>query len=120
RDDDQQKSVLYSLQEIGIVQDVGIVVGTDAIIGLGSKIVALLQRIDENVDQRVYHEKNQENERRQQIQPGFFILVVHLKSSIIWKQSGFSLRSAYGTERPFRASEKNARYGRTYRSVYPR
>ena len=37
-----RKVFFYSLQEIGIVQDVGIVVGTDAIIGLGSKIVALL------------------------------------------------------------------------------
>ena len=62
--------------------------------------------------------KNQKNERRQQIQPGLFILILHrnLPSS----ESGVFLRSACGTERPFRASGKNARYGWMRRSAYPR
>ena len=59
--------ILDRLHEIGVMQYIGIVVAAQAERGLGSGIVSLLKGVDENIDQRVYHEAAEEDDRRQEV-----------------------------------------------------
>ena len=49
------------------MQYIGIVIAAQAEGGLGSGIVSLLKGVDENIDQRVYHEAAEEDDRRQEV-----------------------------------------------------
>ena len=77
RDDDQDKSVLEGLQEISVPQHIGEVVIAYAEIGLGSEVVSLFHGVDDDVEQRIDHEDAEEDRRREQIQPGFRIILIH-------------------------------------------
>ena len=73
-DDNDQKGVFNGLQKIRIMQHIGIVVPADSEIALRSGVIALLEGINENIDQRVYHKHAQEDQGGQQIQPRFPII----------------------------------------------
>ena len=70
RDDHQEEGVFHRLEKIRVVEHIGIVVGSHAEIRLGSKVIALLQGIDENVYERIYHKAAEKQDGRKQVQPG--------------------------------------------------
>ena len=49
------------------MQNVGVVVGAYPRIGLGYELVILLERVDENVDQGIYHKHTQKEYGGQKI-----------------------------------------------------
>lgn len=72
-DDHEQKCVFESLQKVGIMEHIGVVVQADAEVGLRRRVITLLKGVDKDVDQRVHHEGPQKKERRQQIEPALYI-----------------------------------------------
>ena len=64
------RPVFHRLEKIRVVEHIGIVVGSHAEIRLGSKVIALLQGIDENVYERIYHKAAEKQDGRKQVQPG--------------------------------------------------
>ena len=60
------------------MQHIGIVVKTRAPEGLGGGVVALFKGVYKNVDERVDHEHAQKRDSRQQVQPGFPVLFLHV------------------------------------------
>ncbi len=52
----QKNGIFYRLQEIGIVEQIGEIIGSHTEIGLGCEIVSLFYRVEKYIDQRVYHE----------------------------------------------------------------
>ena len=63
------------------MEHIGKVIQPHAEIGLGSKIESLLHRVDKHIDQRIYHENDEKKEGRQKVQPGLFIIAVHMRFS---------------------------------------
>lgn len=51
----RRKVFFYGLQEIRIVQHIGIIIKACPEIGLGGEIIPLLRGIDEHVNQRINH-----------------------------------------------------------------
>ena len=66
----RRKVFFHRLEKIRVVEHIGIVVGSHAEIRLGSKVIALLQGIDENVYERIYHKAAEKQDGRKQVQPG--------------------------------------------------
>ena len=66
------------------MQKLGEVIGAYTAIGLRSEIVAFLKGIDYHVDQRVDHEDPQKEDRGQQIQPPFQVIVFHLCPALLF------------------------------------
>ena len=60
------------------MQDIAIIIGADTLIGLRSKIISLFERINKDIHQWVYHKGSQKQDGRQQIQPGLFIVLIHI------------------------------------------
>ena len=53
------------------------VIRSDAVARLRGEVIALLNGVYEYVDERVYHKHSKEYKRRQQIKPGFFVVLFH-------------------------------------------
>ena len=69
RDDDQDKGILYCLQKIRVVQNIGIIIPSHAQHGLRGGVIALFKGIDQHVHQRVNHKYAEKSKRRQKVQP---------------------------------------------------
>ena len=61
---DQDKRIPERLQEIRISQDIGVIVQSHAIVGLRSRVISFLERINEYIDQGINHEKAQKEHSR--------------------------------------------------------
>ena len=68
---------------IGIVEHIGIIVRTNAKIGLGGGVIALFKRVDEHINEGVDHKATQEQHCRQQVEPRFRIFIFHRDSPVV-------------------------------------
>ena len=95
RDDDQQEGVFHRLQEVGVVEHVGVVIQSHAEVGLGGKVIPLLHRVDEHIDEGIDHECCQKQQSGQQVEPGFSLLF-HRAPRIRQPESGWKRNTFSG------------------------
>ena len=80
-DDNENEGVLHRLQEIGIAQYVLIIIKSRAEKGLRRRVVALLEGVNEHVDERVDHKYAQKQNGGKQIEPRLKVVVFQNRTS---------------------------------------
>lgn len=88
-DNDENEGVLHRLQEIGIAQNILIIIKSRAEKGLRRRVVALLEGVDEHVDQRINHKRTKEKNGRKQIKPRLKVVVFQNHTSQNYKRNQF-------------------------------
>ena len=73
------------------MEHIGVIVHSYAVKGLGCGIVTLFKGVHEYVDERIDHKSTQEQECRQEIEPGFQILLFHRISAFLETDAFFGV-----------------------------
>ena len=64
------------------MKDIGKIIASHSKISLRSKIIAFLQGVNKNIDQRIDHKASQKQNCREQIQPSLQIIFFHTLISL--------------------------------------